>query len=456
MKASNSECYSINNLASSVNCCKHEDIPERFQKQIKFAILDTMAVALAAQSLSDVRQMNLLYAKQSVKDRNVWWNQLKASPLDATFLNAYASHRLDFDNILYNTFGHPAIMILPALFSVYDMFNFKGTDLINATMMGLETMSILGMEFGWGLKEQGFHPTPILGGLAATAATGWMLGFSENQLKSALTLAGTTVSGFKSSFGTVAKPYQIAVASRDSLAAALVVQKNPNLVLEEKWIDNLSLLSNVRQVDLKESKFGNPWVLDQCSFMFKYYPCCGYFHHTMNELRRVLEKSRKSRSELQKVKLTLPKVIGDASIYDVPVNFNESQFSMPFNAGLIIAHEELKIEHFSEDQIGNPNVLWAMGLLDIEYLENEACLTEEGLLKGWIQLHFSDGKTFSDNIILSDYGTGSDFERLQQKFLQCASGMLNETQANLFLEWVINLEQTDANDWRRLQSKLTF
>ncbi|OPD56278.1 MmgE/PrpD family protein [Bacillus anthracis] len=444
----------ISSLANAIINWRKSETPSEIQYQVKLAILDTMGVALAARSLPDVRKLVSLYSNFKSGNNHIWWHDNKVSPLDAAFLNAYASHRLDLDSILYGTYGHPAIMILPALFTFYDILEMSGADLINATLIGVETMTLLGESFGLNLKENGFHPTPILGGLATTASIGWLLNFSELQMQNALSVTSATGIGFKSSFGSVVKPFQVATATRDSLASALLIDEHIDLSLENKWLDNLALLSGKKGIDRKVKEFGKPWVLEQYTFMFKYYPCCGYFHHTINELERIFQKTERDCTDLCKIKLFLPNYIKEASIYDKPQNFNESQFSMPFNIALVFAYGEARIEHFTEEQVYNPLILSIMDLIDIEYLEDKACISEDERFEGHVILCFSDGNKIQDKLILSDNGMGADLERLTEKFLQCAKPSLTEVQSAAFLEWVMNLEKTDASDWRNLQSIL--
>ncbi|MFC5775859.1 MmgE/PrpD family protein [Ectobacillus antri] len=443
-------------LTKVVTSWDYSNIPKNFNDQIKLAILDTLAVALAAQSLPDVQQMNFLYQGQSRGSGQLWWSQKKVSPLDAAFLNSYASHRLDFDCIMYGTYGHPTIMLLPVLSSMYSDLELNGEDLINATIIGLEFMSVIGSVFGESLRINRLHPTPILGGLASTAALGWMLNFSKKQMDSALSLTSSTVIGFKSSFGSIAKPYQVGMATRASLASAMTIFNNQEVNLQDTWLSNLKLISGNKFSNYPVKRFGDPWILNHFNFMFKYYPCCGYFHHAMNELQRVLHSSNVSFGNLYKVKLVLPRFIKDASIYERPKNFTESQFSIHFNAGLVIAFGEATLDYFTEEYVHDYHVLKAMNMIEIEYRENEDCINEENLFSGKAYLYTSSGEVFEDQLILSDYGTPTDFNRMIKKFTECANPYLTDVQISEFLELILNLEETISKDWRSFWNNMVI
>lgn len=444
----------IQNLAELVTKLKGTDIPFHFDDQIKMGILDIMAVTIASQSSSDVFNNIKMYTKYSSGNGSIWWNNKRVSIFDASFINAYNSHRLDYDNILYATFGHPLIIILPTLFSIMDIKYISGRELINAIIIGIETMAQLGLIFGEKLRNYHYHPTPILGSLAATTAAGWLLNLSTQQMKNALTLTGSTLSGFKSSFGTMLKPYQVGMVARQSLTSTITALENPDIILEEKWIDNLFMLSNTQKNCNDIISFGENWVLDKYTFMFKFYPCCGYFHHTMNELKRIINYSGTNSEKIQKVYLTLPILLKDTSLYDWPQSFNESQFSLPFNLALIINFKDVRLTHYCDEQISNPSILETMKKLNIRYINNEESLTSDGYLKGKVKLILKNGESIEDKLILSDYGSDINFKQIEDKFLQCTEDFINEYDKEIIIDWVEYLEKTNSIEWRKLQNKI--
>jgi len=449
MKANNSYLHPISQLSTKISSLNHEQIPDRFYNQVKLSIIDTLGVALLANSIEDFKKMTNVFLDDCKGSSSIWWDKRKSSTYNAAFLNSFAAHYFDFDNILYSTFGHPNVMILPALFAIFDSMDFSGKSLLDAAIVGYETMALIGTYYGNELKNKGYHPTPIIGGLGTTAALSWILNFDEIQIKSALTLTGTTLSGFKSSFGSMAKSYQVATSTRESLISVLTLKNNRELQLEEKWIENLELISGKNLSDSEINKrFADPWELDALSFMYKFYPSCGYFHHAMNELNRIIDNSKVNRKKLKKVHLILPNFIKEADIYSVPNSFKESQFSFVFNIALIIAFEPKKQLVFKDEHIKNSEIFNAMKKVEIDYIEDRKSIYEDLYYYGWANLVFEDGTVINERMILTDNGSDVTLKQIKNKFERIAQTILTQTQIDNFIDLIMNFEHIDSAEWR--------
>lgn len=445
----------IMNLTNTIATTSNETVPCLNFEKVKISIIDTFGVALMARNTPDYKKILRFYSSFGKGSSYIWGSQQKLSPLDATFLNIYAGHRNDFDNILYGTFGHPSVILYPALFSVYDMMEeISGERLLKSVLIGLETMTTLGMSFGEGLKNQGFHPTSVLGGLSIAASVGWMLEFPEPKINNAFRFVGTSLSGFKSSFGTLSKPYQVAVSGREALSATLLLHNEDQIVSEGKWLENIMLLSKVKEQDLIYRKFGNPWILDEVNFLYKFYPCCGYFHQTMKGVSCILKKSKNNRNLIKKIHLILPEFIENANMFDIPSNIDESKFSILFNLALIIKYEDLTFEQFTEQEIQNLITKTVMRKIDIRYIKDEDALNNQGYINGWVRVEYEDGKIISDTILLTDNGSEMDFDKIYEKFYQSAKHSLKIEQIDKFVEYIMNFEKTDSQEWKRFQKDL--
>ena len=242
-----------------------------------------MAAALAAQGLADVRQLTSVTAGLWPGSGSIWWNRATASMPDAAFVNAFASHCLDFDSVHYGAFGHPAVVILPALLAAFEVATGPGEDVICSYLVGAEVMAELAATFGLALQERGLHSTPILGCLAVAAALGWFLKLDQPGLESAFTLASVGASGFVSSFGSISKSYQVALACRNGLVAAQVARAGV-WVGGAAWLQNLVVLSGVLPQSAPIRPFGRPWAFEEVSTKFKRYPVCGYFQQVLDRL----------------------------------------------------------------------------------------------------------------------------------------------------------------------------
>lgn len=445
---------SLINLTDTICNMNNKDIPNVHFEKIKLSILDTLGVALLAKNTPDFNKIHDFYSSFSRGNSIVWGSNHNISSLDATFLNIYAGHQIDFDNILYGTFGHPSVILYPALFSIYDEGKVTGEELLKSILIGLETMTTFGMNFGRDLQLKKFHPTAVLGGLAISSSIGWLLKFSDEMLLNAFELIGTSFSGFQSSFGSLSKPYQVAVSGREALSATLLIQSGLNFKTKENCIDNLSILSGVTKNDLGNRKFGNPWILDEVNFLYKYYPCCGYFHHTMDGISKLLKSTNIDREAIETIHLILPEFIKNASLYDNPENIEEAKFSILFNIALVLNYDQLSFVRFSDIEVKKPEIINAMKKIKIKYINDEDAYYNEDFIAGKVQVEYKNKQSFETSIKLTDNGSVHDFDRIYEKFYQCTNSILNTQQIDRYVDFIMNIETRDPKEWRNLQKEL--
>ena len=185
-------------------------------------ILDFLAAAFAGASDSGYQKLLSVSANDSRGKASVIGSSARASAQQAALLNGYAGHALDYDDVHSSVRGHPATVLLPALFALAQTRGSSALDLLDSYVVGVETMARLGLALGSRHYEQGFHNTATLGALGAAAAASYLLKLDAGAIENALGLAATQSAGLRLQFGSEAKPLHAGLAARAEIGRAHV------------------------------------------------------------------------------------------------------------------------------------------------------------------------------------------------------------------------------------------
>ena len=135
----------------------------------------------------------------------------------AAWINSTAGHVLDYDDV---AFGHPSVVIVPAILAEAEALAASGADIVTAYIAGYETWMELVTRERDNYQMKGWHPTPLIGAVAAAAACANLRRLNATAATSALGLAAAQASGITASYGTMAKAMQVGKAAHTGVMSA--------------------------------------------------------------------------------------------------------------------------------------------------------------------------------------------------------------------------------------------
>src|SRR5713101_1442354 len=122
--------------------------------------------------------------------------------MNAALINGISSHVLDFDDTHSHNIIHPAGPVISAILAISEHRPVSGHDFVTALVAGVDVECRIGNSVYPKHYDVGWHITGTAGVFGAAAASGKLLGLSEQQMVWALGIAGTQSSGFREMFGT--------------------------------------------------------------------------------------------------------------------------------------------------------------------------------------------------------------------------------------------------------------
>src|SRR6266567_9072073 len=108
------------------------------------------------------------------------------STAGAAFVNGTAAHGEDFDDTFEGGPVHAGAVIVPAVLAACEKHNPDGRMALIGIAAGVETLCRLSLVVPKAIHRAGFHPTAVLGPMAAAAGVGAALKLEPRQLVDAL------------------------------------------------------------------------------------------------------------------------------------------------------------------------------------------------------------------------------------------------------------------------------
>lgn len=321
-------------------------------------IADTLAVAAAG-----FTEPTVLAASRAIAGdggRLGWSHSASAGSNGATFINAAASHALDFDDLHMASSAHLSAVLVPAL-------TMRGSGRLDdgflpAMRAGYVAANAVARRLGPAHYREGWHATGTIGALAATAARARLLCLDESQLRHAFALAAAQSGGLRANFGTAAKPlhagFAASAGTRSVALATNGISGAEDIFAPGGFFDLYGARSTVDTVPNFEP------ALDTLSL--KLFPCCFASH-------RLIGAALQARDALGPASpgddLRFRFVVPAGSLYvlrfDRPQTGSEAIFSAPFPIAAALHDGPPSLHHFTDDAVRRPELRALMDRIEI-------------------------------------------------------------------------------------------
>ncbi len=342
---------------------KYADIPKEAIGIAKKAVLDFLGVAIAG-SNEPAAGILSRHVKEmgAVGKARVFGGKYRTSPELAAWVNGAAGHALDFDDTDSVAAGfnmHPSVPILPAVFALGEEFDLSGKELLAAYIAGFEVEARVGAAMGAGSSEAGWHPTSVVGTIAAAAASASALKLNANEIQMALGVACSLASGSVRNFGTMTKPLHAGNAARNGVVAALLSKRgftaDPDILNGDFGFCSLYTAGQVRCMAEEPMAHGE-WKILTVGLAFKPYPSCRDTHGCVDAVLYLRNRFNITPDQVDDVVCCVNPNQARNLGFTCPQTGNESKFSMQYCVGAALARGRLAMEDFRDSIVVEPAV----------------------------------------------------------------------------------------------------
>ena len=278
----------------------------------------------------------------------------------AALLNGTAAHAQDFDDYHAPSVAHVSAVLVPTALAEAEMLAAGGRRMLDAYIVGLQVMAVLGRLMNMGHYLAGWHATSTLGAVGAAAVAARLRSLTATQCGWALSLATSMASGFRCQIGSMAKPLHAGLAAQAGIRAAALAQAG--VTASSTAFDGpcgaLALWNAADPVapPVPTAVDAAGLSIDVDGLVVKQYPCCGYIARLVDAAIDIAQRADFAVDRVGQVRLSVPERHLQVVQYHRPEDALQARFSYPFCIAAALAQAAVTNASFSRQNIRQPEI----------------------------------------------------------------------------------------------------
>ncbi|HXM81723.1 MAG TPA: MmgE/PrpD family protein [Burkholderiales bacterium] len=361
----------------------------------------------------------------------------------AAFVNGTAAHGEDFDDTFEGGPVHAGAVVVPAILAVAERERLPGRDALLGIAVGVEVMCRASLVAPKLIHKAGFHPTAVLGAMAAAAAVATARRLPRAAFVNALGIAGSMAAGIIEYLaeGAWTKRMHPGWAAQSGIRAADLAHAGfvgPRAVFEgTHGLYHGFARTTDGDWDKLVGGFGERWVAN--SLAFKLYACGTMTQPYVDCARRLAAKGVRADDVVEVVceaaEGTVHRLWEPLASKQRPPNAYAAKFSQPYciAAGFVLGHAGL--EAFTEERVRDERLRSLAAKVRYE-IDPDNPYPDE--FTGHVRARLKDGRTVEERQPHLRGGRNEPLSRadLEEKFRHnCAHGGWPKNRSEEFLLW---------------------
>ncbi|HSF30070.1 MAG TPA: MmgE/PrpD family protein [Candidatus Tectomicrobia bacterium] len=426
-------------------------VPSQAYARAKEAILDGLGCALAGSPTSIGKLVTQYVRERSETPRAaIIGSGVKTSAPLAALANGTMAHALDFDDVNWSMSGHPTVPLLPAVLALGQEVHASGEEVLLAYALGFEVETKIGLGINPRHYDLGWHATSTLGVLGAAAACAKLLRLDVEHTRMALGIAASTAAGLRQNFGTMTKPLHPGHAAMNGVTAAQLAQlgwtADANILEAPYGFCQLYAGAGHYNLDHIVNGLGNPFELLATGVAVKQYPCCAFTHRALDGMLALVQQHRLSADEVVAIDCRVGRPTMEVLIHSRPQTGLEGKFSMQYCMASALLDKRIGLLSFSDEKVRRPAARQLFERLTMSlHAEAQRQGTGGEELPVTVAVRLKDGRTVSTQVQHPKGHPANPLSAaaLQDKFEDCAFGVLERPDIRRVIDLVQGLEQVE-------------
>lgn len=466
----NTSASLTNEAAAFAQYLHFSNLPDGVIATVRRCILDGLAVSLAG---SEQPAFNIIHRYLKTIGGNPQARVIGDAGLRlpvhlAALLNGVAGHATDWDDTqlsespgrVYGLLTHPTIPPLSAALAIADMVGgVDGKTFMTSFISGFEIECKVAEAINPDHYVKGFHTSGTVGTFGAAVCASKLLGLDTSGITRAIGIGASMAAGIRANFGTMTKPLHVGRAAENGVTAAMLSREGftaDTEGLDGQW-GYLAVAGRGGNPELVRGRFGNPFSIISPGVSIKPYPCGVLTHPSMDAMLELMRTHKLNHAQVRRVKLYAGSNILGPIRYQRASHELEAKFCMPFLLSAIIIAGKAGKSEFTDEFVRSPPVQDMQRKVET-VLDPEIEKLGFDRIRSRVEVETVDGRILvgeaDENYRGGPHKPLIDAE-LEDKFRDCAAGLLSDKQCQEVFDMVWKLEeQTDVTpllgllDWR--------
>ncbi|MGH7855560.1 MAG: MmgE/PrpD family protein, partial [Candidatus Binatia bacterium] len=286
----------------------------------------------------------------------------------------------------------------------------------------------------------------------AAAACAHLLKLRPRLINNTLGIAGTLAAGLRANRGTMAKGLNAGRAAENGLLAATLATEGFT-ASQNIFDDPMGFFAAMcrNRVDRNLLRFGDPFFFAKPGVALKLYPCAGVLHPALDLTLEMRRQYGIEAQHIERISVILDEKAALPLVYDEPKHILEAKFSLHFAVAVAIAEGAAGLKQFSEEPVRNPRIRNLMKRIDLVQRPALKQTSRTGI-DTEIEITLKSGAKHRERVAIARGHPDLPASRAQieEKFRQCADGVLPATAVRKFLSDFSTLERASSIDaWLR-------
>ena len=431
-------------LADFAAGLKLESVPDSAVEKVKQLFLDSIGCALSA-DFSDEIPSYTDFARTlgGPGDTLVLGSGERLSLLGATLLGGYRVTAMSACDVYLAKQLQVTPAIVPPALGIAQGDGNSGACLLEALVLGSEVSVRLADAMGHRAADtMDWHLPGVVGPYGAAATVGHLRKFDTDRFSNAFGLAGSQSAGTWASLGTPALKFHQSRGAASGLIAALLAEQGFQASADIIGEPDGGLLATYAQGGDIESGFdglGDRWRLEQIST--RLWPAGTSIQPLLTALMELQSDERLEWDRIDHVQISVaPSVYRSTGYFGHPKGSFEATHSFQFIAAAMLRDGQYSFESVVPDNYAAPEVTSFMGE-KVELEPDESVTADASRVK--VTLKSREVLTSQVSSALGTPGNPTSRSDVEDKFLRCAEGRLDDNAAADLVDFVSRLEEIE-------------
>lgn len=443
-------------LARHVGTLRFEDLPQPVIDKAKAIVLDALGCQLACSTLPHGR-LAIDYARREAgrPDSTIIGTDLRTSAQDAALVNGIFGHGDEIDESLLR-FGHASAVLVPTALAVSEREHRSGKDMILALVVGYDVagrISRAGFSLDL-LAPRNFQQGSTGGSLAAAMVAGKLLSLGQEELQSALGLAGEQAGGLqtmRTETGHHNKSVHFGIGARNGVVAAYLARAGYGgvfNVLDEPWSIFEAFIPGHGTPAEMTGELGDRFEI--LMSRFKRYASGSPSHSAIASVLKILKDQGLAPTEIESIVVRMPTLEQRLLSHAKTLNINFEYIIAVAALDGVVSWEQYTEERQKDPVLQDLHArITTQGDPDLDLAQKE----NSGARPAEVELKTRDGRTFTERLLYPPGHPRNPLSpaELEEKFLYWSTRTVSREQAVELRDTVAHLDEVgDVNDLGKL------